>query len=76
MRRYPSVVVLCWLIAVPSLLIARAPAPLDLEESAAAAERRLVKQYGADAKGIKGAWGERDAPNFTRSSHLDDRRIQ
>jgi hypothetical protein len=59
MRRYEGVVVLCGLLAVPALVLARAPAPhrpdLDAEGSAAVAEELLVKQYGADAKGLKGA---------------------
>jgi hypothetical protein len=59
-RRYAGVVVLCGLLVIPALLFARAPAPRPrsdpaAEASAAVAEQLLVKQYGANAKGVKGA---------------------
>jgi hypothetical protein len=60
MRRYAGITVLCGLFVIPALLFARAPAPRQrtdprLDASAAVAERLLVKEYGADAEGVKGA---------------------
>jgi hypothetical protein len=60
MRYYVGIIVLCWLFGGPALLLARDPAPQprpvpDLDASAGVAERLLVKEYGEDAKGIKGA---------------------